>query len=181
MSMRVISGFLKSRVILGDNIEGTRPTMNRVKMSLFSMINQKLEGSVCLDLFAGSGSLGIEAISNGAKKAIFVDNNKKCIDAINKNIKNLKIESYCEVYLSDYLNALKRINQKLDIIFLDPPYKMNVTNEIFEIINSKKMLNEDGIIVVEYSQNIPENIENFEVIKEKKYGDKYIKVYKIKY
>ena len=179
--MRVISGFLKSRVILGDNIEGTRPTMNRVKMSLFSMINYKLEGSCCLDLFAGSGSLGIEAISNGAKSCVFVDSNKKCIDVINKNIDNLKIKDNCTVYLGDYLKILERIkNNKFDIVFLDPPYKMNIVNEVLSFLLKNNLLNKDAIVVLEYSDFSSDNIEGYEVIKEKKYGNKFIKVYKLK-
>lgn len=180
--MRVISGFLRSRIILGDNIEGTRPTMDRVKSSLFATINSKLQDSICLDLFAGSGSLGIEAISNGAKKVVFCDNNKKCIDIINKNINNFKIEDYCEVYLGDYLknlNMLKSKNIKFDIIFLDPPYKMNVINEILDFVLKNKILNKNGIIIVEYSDIMPNSIEGFEVIKEKKYGNKFIKIYKV--
>ena len=179
--MRVISGFLKSRVILGDNIDGTRPTMDRVKSSLFATINTKLNNSICLDLFAGSGSLGIEAISNGAKKVIFCDNNKKCIEVINKNINNFKIQDYSEVYLGDYLkilNTLKLKNIKFDIIFLDPPYKMDVTDEIFKFIFDNKILKNDGIIILEYSDITPGDTHGFIIDKEKRYGNKFIRIYK---
>lgn len=179
--MRVISGFLKSRVIYGDNIEGTRPTMDRVKSSLFATINYKIQDSICLDLFAGSGQLGIEAISNGAKMVFFCDNNKKCIDVINKNINNLKIENFSEVYFGDYLktlNILKSKNIKLDIVFLDPPYKMNVVNDILTYIHDNNILDKDGIVVVEYSDIDPSIISNYEILKEKKYGNKHIKIYK---
>ena len=87
--MRVISGFLKGRIIKGININGTRPTMDRVKESLFAIIQNNIKNSICLDLFAGSGSLGIEAISNGAQMSYFVDNSKIAIKTINENINNL--------------------------------------------------------------------------------------------
>lgn len=179
--MRVISGFLKSRVVLGDNIEGTRPTMDRVKSSLFATINSKLKDSICLDLFSGSGQLGIEAISNGAKKVIFCDNNKKCIEVINKNINNFNIQDYSEVYFGDYLKILNTLKLKkisFDIIFLDPPYKMDVTDEILKFILDNKILKSDGIIILEYSDIIPCNIHGIEVIREKRYGNKFIRIYK---
>ena len=104
--MRVISGFLKKREIKGYDIDGTRPTMDRVKESMFAMIQDYIKEKICLDLFAGSGNLGIEAISNGAKKCYFVDNNKIAINTINENIKNLGIEKKCEVLHKDYMDAL---------------------------------------------------------------------------
>ena len=91
--MKVISGTLKGRNIEGYNIDGTRPTMDRVKESLFGMIQNYVKDSVCLDLFAGSGSLGIEAISNGALKCYFIDNNKEVIKILNKNLENLDIKN----------------------------------------------------------------------------------------
>ena len=177
--MRVISGFLKSRKLLGDNIDGTRPTMDRVKTSLFAIINKKIQGSTCLDLFAGSGQLGIEAISNGAKKTVFCDANKKCIDVINKNITNLKIDDKCKVLFGDYIDVLnKLVGDKFDIIFLDPPYKMNVVDNILKYISKNNMLNEDGIVVVEYSDVTPEDNIDYEVVTERKYGNKYIRIYR---
>lgn len=180
-SLRVISGFLKSRIIYGDNIEGTRPTMDRVKSSLFAMINSYIENSICLDLFAGSGQLGIEAISNGCKRCVFCDNNKKCCDVINKNITNLKINDFCEVYLGDYiknLDILKKKQEKFDIIFLDPPYKMDVTCDILKYIKDYDLLNHNGIIVVETSTISTDELPGYEVLKTKKYGNKYIKIYR---
>ena len=112
--MRVISGFLKGRKIDGMNIHGTRPTMDRVKESVFASIQGKIDNSVCLDLFAGSGSLGIEAISNGARKVYFVDNNIECIKIINKNIFDFGIERKCALVIDDYNNALKEAEDYID-------------------------------------------------------------------
>lgn len=171
--MRIISGKYKGRVFKEYNIDGTRPTMDRVKESLFGMIQSKINGSICLDLFCGSGSLGVEALSNGASKCYFVDKNKKVIDILKNNTKD--IENVI-IINDDFINALNKIDSKFDIIFLDPPYDMLLINKAIEIIEKKDLLNNNGLIVCEYNH---ENLEcNYELYKEKKYGDKYIKIFK---
>lgn len=172
--MRIISGKYKGKKLLGDNIDGTRPTMDRVKESLFGIIQNNIKNSICLDLFAGSGSLGIEALSNGAKNCYFIDNNKIVIDTLNKN--TLNIEGSI-IIKDDYLNALNNLkNIKFDIIFLDPPYKLNLIQSSLNKIKEYNLLNENGIIVCEYESE-QFNID-YEIIKEKKYGNKYIRIYK---
>ena len=104
--MRIISGKLKGRKIDGFDLDGTRPTMERVKESLFAMIQNQLDDALVLDLFAGSGNLGIEAISQGAKKSILVDHNNKAIKIIKKNIENLDLSQSVDIICSDYLKAL---------------------------------------------------------------------------
>lgn len=180
--MRVISGKLKGRMLKGFDIEGTRPTMDRVKESVFASIQDKIEDSIVLDLFAGSGNLGIEAISNGASICYFVDFNLKCIQAIQENIKMFQIEEECIVLKNDYLHALKEFRDKnlqFDIIFIDPPYKYCIKNELLKNILDYHLLAEDGIIVFEYQndEKIDDNI-FLELIRDKKYGDKYVSVYK---
>lgn len=180
--MRIISGKYKGKKILGYDIDGTRPTQDRVKESLFGIIQDYLQDSVCLDLFAGSGSLGIEALSNGAFKVYFVDNNKKCIDILRKNLTNIKEENV--IVNDDYLLALDNfINTKVkfDIIFLDPPYNLNCIADILNIIDKNELLNEDGIVVCEYEyDNFSSNYLNLEIIKERKYGYKNIRIYRLK-
>lgn len=174
--MRIISGKYKGRKLLGDNIDGTRPTMDRIKESLFGTIQNKLKDSVCLDLFAGSGSLGIEALSNGAKECYFVDKNKIVIDVLKENTSN--IDNSILIHL-DYLNALNKFkekNIKFDIVFLDPPYKDNLINPSLIYIKENNLLNKDGIIICEYENE--EFSIDLEIIKEKKYGNKFIRIYK---
>ena len=178
--MRVISGIYKGRVIKGHDIDGTRPTMDRVKESLFAIISSYLENSVVLDLFAGSGNLGIEAICYGGKMCYFVDNNIKCIKVINDNIKTFGISNNCVTLNSDYKEALKyfsKRNIKFDIIFVDPPYKFNIIVELLELINNNNLLNDKGIIVFEHQQN--DIVENsyFNLLRHKKYGDKFVSIY----
>ena len=180
--MRVISGKLKGRKINGYDIEGTRPTMDRVKESIFSSIQNYIEDSVVLDLFSGSGNLGIEAISNGASKCYFVDNNKKCINIIKDNIKQFDIEEYSFVIQNDYRKVLEYFKDnsiKFDIIFIDPPYKYEVINELIDIITRYNILNDNGIMVLEYSlDKIDDNIDGYKLLKYKRYGDKYVSIIK---
>ena len=180
--MKVISGKLKGRKIVGYDIEGTRPTMDRVKESVFGSIQNYLEDAIVLDLFAGSGNLGIEAISNGSLKCYFVDNNKKCINTIQDNIKQFHIENESVVIQDDYKNALQYFYNndiKFDIIFVDPPYQYQLMNEILNLIKEYNILNDNGIIVLEYSfDKLEENISGYRLFKFKKYGDKYISIYK---
>lgn len=178
--MRVISGKYKGRNIKGFDIIGTRPTMDRVKESLFASINSNLKNSVILDLFAGSGNLGIEALSNGSTKAYFIDNNKTAIKTIKENVKNIKITEDIFIYNMDYLEALKYFknnNIKFDIIFLDPPYKDKILSNILDIIYNYDLLNKDGILVLEYD-NDKIDYNNYELIKNKKYGNKYVMILK---
>lgn len=173
--MRVISGKYKGKNLLGFDVDGTRPTMDRVKESLFGSIQNKLKDSVCLDLFAGSGSLGIEALSNGAKCCYFGDLNKKILKILKENLKGIENSFVIE---GDYLKILNELkNKKFDIIFLDPPYKFNLINNSIEFILKNEMLNEDGIIVCEYETEEIKNY-NLEEIKDKKYGSKRIKILK---
>ena len=175
--MKVISGIYKGRLLDGYTMNGTRPTMDRVKESLFAMIQNKVKDSIILDLFSGSGNLGIEAISEGAKEAYLVDYNKKATKTIENNLKKLEINN-CKVLTMDYLKALdylKNENKLFDIIFLDPPYQTNYIEKSIQKILELNILNEEGIIVCETDQlNKIYQDTRLSVIKEKKYGDKYI-------
>lgn len=179
--MRVISGKYKGKKIEGYDIEGTRPTQDRIKESLFAMIQEDLRDATVLDLFAGSGNLGIEALSNGASLAYFVDSNPKCIEVLNKNIKNIE-EDMVRIYNKDYLEALKYFyNQdiRFDIIFLDPPYHLNCLDKILKIITDFNLVSKEGIVVCEYEiDKFQEKYNSLELIKEKKYGYKNIRVYR---
>ena len=175
--MRVISGKYKGKKIDGFDINGTRPTMDRVKESLFGIIQNNVKGSVCLDLFAGSGSLGLEALSNGALSCYFVENGSHIYKILEKNLSGI---SDCHLIKKDYklaLNDFKNCGIKFNIIFLDPPYKMNLINDILNYVYINDLLSENGIIVCEYEgENVYSDC--FELYKEKKYGNKNINIYK---
>lgn len=177
--MRIISGTLRGREIKGYTIDGTRPTMDRVKESMFAIIQDYIKDSVCLDLFSGTGNLGIEAISNGAKKCYFNDKNKIAVKVIKDNIKKFEIEDKCDVINKDYLDALdyyKENHIKFNIVFLDPPYENKVITEIFKMLYRKRLLKKNAIVVCEYTCEDLQN-DYFDVIKSKNYGYKKVGIY----
>ena len=180
--MKVISGILKGRTIEGFNIDGTRPTMDRVKESLFATIQNNIKDSIVLDLFAGSGQLGIEAISNGANTCYFIDNNKEVIKILNKNISNLNIQKSSKVILSDWKKSLNEFSNqgiKFDLIFVDPPYDYNVYEKILEKVSTLNLLSENGLIILEHSNlKLKDSCNNLSLYKEKKYGNKSVNIYK---
>ena len=180
--MRVISGYLKGRNIEGYNTIGTRPTMDRVKESMFASVQEYVDSSTVLDLFCGSGSLGIEAISMNAKCCYFVDNGKEILNILNKNINNLNIKDKSIIINKDYKDALlyfKNNNIKFNIVLVDAPYKLEVMEEVIELINNYDLLLESGVLVLEYSfDKLKDKYNNLILYKTKKYGDKFVNIYK---
>ena len=180
--MRVISGTLKGRNIKGYDIDGTRPTMDRVKESVFGMIQNNIKDSICLDLFCGSGNLGIEAISNGAKLCYFVDNNIKATKVVEENVKDLNIKQNSKILNIDYKRSLKYFNEnntKFDLIFVDPPYDYHVIEKIIKYVSEYNLLNENGLLVLEFEKKkLEESYNNLKLIKFKKYSWKYVYIYK---
>ena len=174
--MRVISGKYRGLEIKGYNIDGTRPTMDRVKESLFASIQGFVKNSTCLDLFAGSGALGIEALSEGADKCYFVDKNKIAINTLKENLERLKVKEEYYLINKDYIEALNNFDIKFDIIFLDPPYHLNMMNNAIDIIIKNDLLNDDGILVCEYEEGSVDC--SLKLLKSKKYGSKNIDIYK---
>ncbi len=155
--MRIISGDFKGKKLFLPNDKNTRPLKDLVKESIFNLIkhsnkiNITIKNSLVLDLFAGSGSFGIECLSRGAKKVVFFENYAGTINILEKNIKSLKNIKNYEIYKNDCFNFFKsnqNINIKFDIIFIDPPYKESKTNEIIDKIFEKNLLNKDGIIII---------------------------------
>lgn len=182
--MKVISGKYKGRVLKGFDIDGTRPTMDRVKESIFAMIQEYVKDSVALDLYAGSGNLAIEAISNGVKKAYLVDHNKISINTIKDNIKMLNIKN-ANVIKDDAINALNNfiLNKKVfDIIFLDPPYNTNELDKSLNVINKNiNLLSSNGIIICETQNNIDYvKYNNLIIFKTRIYGKKIVTILKVK-
>ena len=171
----------KEKNYLAYNIIGTRPTMNRVKESMFASIQNYIDNSIVLDLFCGTGSLGIEALSMGASRCSFVDNNKDILRYLNKNINNLDINSKSMIISKDYRDSLlyfKNNNIKFNIILVDAPYKMEVMEEVIELVTKYDLLLDNGILVLEYSfDKLKDEYSNLELIRSKKYGDKYVNIY----
>ena len=152
--MRVIAGTAR-RLIL-KTVEGmdTRPTQDRIKETLFNMINNDVYGASFLDLFAGSGGIGIEALSRGAKDAVFIDNGARQTACIRENLKTTKLEEKAQVLNSDVISGLKmlvRNGRSFDLIFMDPPYNNEFEKRVMESIKDSCLIHEDTLIIIEAS------------------------------
>ena len=175
--MRVISG--KARGTKLNSIESlsTRPTLDRVKESLFNIIQNRIENSTVLDLFAGSGAIGIEFISRGCNKVYFCEKLNEAAKMVKKNLEKTRFLEESEVIVKDYKEALKDLkkrNIKFDTVFIDPPYKDDIAVKATELIISLNLLNHDGIIIIETDEKDRElkNLEKLkvEVYDLRKYG-----------
>ncbi len=177
--MRIIAGKAKGTKLYTLEGENTRPTLDRVKESLFNIIQNEIQDSIFLDLFSGSGAIGLEAVSRGAKKAILCDKSKEACMIIKKNIEKTHTLENIELYQTDFKEVLtKKIHEKLDIIFLDPPYKTDFAIEAVKIVLEKDLLKENTIIIIETDDNdrILESLKNINCKIEdvRKYGRAYL-------
>lgn len=168
--MRVISGIAKGKKLESLSLEDLRPTTDRVKEAIFSVIQFEIEGRCFLDLFSGSGQMAIEALSRGASFATLVDHSAKAIKLIKNNLQKSGFTDKSEVFNLDYENFLKTNQKTFDIVFLDPPYKKGILQKSLGKI--AKITNESGVIICESSEdeNLPEKIDNFYLSKNFKYG-----------
>ena len=178
--MRVITG--KARGVQLKTPDGmqTRPTTDRVKEALFSIINFEIPGAKVLDLFGGTGQLGIEALSRGAKSAVFVDARDDACKLIKENLRRTKLEQDGSVVRSDYLDYLKRCREQYSIIFLDPPYAEVFLENALKQITEIDILQSDGIIVTErpLGKELPWEFEGFTRSKDYKYGKTLLTIYR---
>lgn len=151
--MRVISGSARGTKLNSIESQATRPTLDRVKESLFNIIQNKInENSVVLDLFAGSGAIGIEFLSRGAKKVYFCDSSHEAVQMIKQNLKKTKFENNSEVYEKDYIKCITELSNKklkFNVIFIDPPYKENLAVDAVDKVITLDLLEKDGTIIIE--------------------------------
>lgn len=182
--LRVIAGCEKGRILKPVPGKNTRPTTDKVKEALFSMLTPYLNGGMVLDLFAGTGGLGIEALSRGMDHSIFVDYDRNSFEVIKYNVEACGFSDQSEIYKNDAERALKALVKrkiKFDVVFLDPPYKLSKIEKIIGYLALNHMVDKDGIIVVEHDVNLqlPVNIESFNVVKMATYGITGITIYKL--
>lgn len=175
LKMRIIGGKAKGTKLYTLEGKNTRPTLDRVRESLFNILQFKIPNSIFLDLFSGSGACGIEAVSRGAKKCILCDQSKQAIEVIQKNIEKTHTKEQIELYQTSYEELLEtKIKEKMDIIFIDPPYQTNFAYKAVEIILDKDFIKEDSIIIIETDQEkqVKEQISKLriEIIDQRKYG-----------
>lgn len=180
--MRIISGKVRGLKLNAPKNDDVRPTTDRVKESLFNIINGHMIDSNVLDLFAGTGSLGIECLSRGASKCVFVDINKSSLDIVKSNIKKARLETESEVMNLDCKTAIDKLkirNEKFDLIFMDPPYYEKLFVSSLQKISDSKILSEDGLVVVEHDtvEKIPDSVGELRKEKSRKYGNTTLTFY----
>lgn len=178
--MRIISGSLKGRQLKFPN--GIRPTKNLVRKAIFDITGEVIKGGRVLELFSGSGAVGIEAFSYGAKEVVFVDNDFNCLKVIEENLKSLGIASYY-IFRMDSLDAIGFLAKKglsFDFIFLDPPYNQGLAkNCLIKLETDDKILQHFGLAVIEHhkSEKLPQTQGSLMLYKDKSYGDTVLSIY----
>ncbi len=183
--MRIIGGKARGTKLYTLEGENTRPTLDRVRESLFNIIQKDVPNEVFLDLFAGSGAIGLEAISRGAKKSILCDKNRDAIKIIKKNIEKTRSREQVELYEADFKEVLKnKLKEKIDIVFIDPPYKTDFAYEAIKILANSKNIKKESLMIIETDEEerILKQIENLEIeiIDKRKYGRAHLIFLKIR-
>lgn len=182
--MRVVAGERKGLRLKAASGNTTRPTTDKVKESLFNIIGPFFDGGIALDLFAGSGGLGIETLSRGADKAIFIEKDRKAYTVLKENIQKCNYEEYSEVFCNDAVRAVKAILKRdilVDYLFVDPPYaKMEYYDLVQQLVDGRK-LSDDAIIVCEHAKEVtlPQAYGPYTLQRQELYGSSYLSIYRI--
>ncbi|PLT46243.1 16S rRNA (guanine(966)-N(2))-methyltransferase RsmD [Paenibacillus sp. FSL W8-1187] len=181
--MRVIAGEAKGRALKAVPGMNTRPTTDKVKEAIFSMIGPYFDGGWALDLFAGTGGLGIEALSRGMDKAVFVDMDRASVAVVRANVAAAGMAARAEIYTNEAgraVKALQKRGQRFSAVFLDPPYRLTHMDELIAELQERELLADDAVIVVEHdaSRAYPERIGAWERSKRAEYGETAVTVYR---
>jgi 16S rRNA (guanine(966)-N(2))-methyltransferase RsmD len=176
--MRVITGSARGRRLKTLDGDSVRPTTDKVKESIFNIVQFEIEGRRVLDMFCGCGQLGIEALSRGAAKAYFVDLSRDSIKVVTENLEHCKLKDDANVFNGDSLSFLKTTREKFDIVFIDPPYKKQLAEKALSLVLN--VLNDGGIIVCEtdIKEELPEAVGNYTVAKQDTYSKTKLTIYR---
>lgn len=171
--MRIISGRARGAKLFSPEGMDTRPTLDRVREAVFSMIQARIDGACVLDLFSGSGAMGLEALSRGAAEADLVDISAKACQCIRKNVEKTRLEG-ARVTMSDFKDFLSRCSTGYDLIFLDPPYASGYYSTALDIIKERGLLKSDGMIIAECSDSEEFDCRGYEIYRRRMYGKAHI-------
>lgn len=177
--MRIISGASKGRKLVTPKSQSLRPTSDRVKESIFNILGREVEGKLVLDLFAGTGNLGIEALSRGAKKAVFVEKGRQALRLIRRNVIQIGLEGRVEIIPRDASRAigiLKWRGEIFDLIMMDPPYEKGLIKRTLTKLNSHPIYHVNSILIIEHDRRepLPSIPEGWNLIRERRMGDTVI-------
>jgi len=180
--MRIVAGKNKGNILKSPKDLPVRPTSEKVREALFDILGTSVEETCFLDLFAGTGAVGIEALSRGAKKAIFIEKEQKCIKIIKDNLKKTENSQNALVYKIDFLSGLKLLARKkflLDYIFLDPPYNRGLVNISLLEISKLPILRHNGLVIAQHykKEKVMENLNNLSLYDQRRYGECYLSFY----
>ena len=171
--MRVISGTARGlKLVTQDGTDVTRPTADRVKEAVFGSLQFSLRGSSVLDMFAGSGALGIEALSRGAKRAVFIDTDAKAIDAVKRNIAAAHFEECSAVYKTGFEMALLHMDERFDFVFIDPPYRSGLYQSAVDMLIKSGAIGKESLLLIEHDGTFSDD--RLSELKRKKYGKTYV-------
>ncbi len=178
--MRVITGDYKGRRLETPKGNAIRPTSDKVKESIFNLLMDRTYGRVFCDLFCGTGSLGIEALSRGARRCYFSDDSREAVRLTLGNLKHCGAEEKAIVFQSDYARALQRLEEKVDVFLLDPPYREGLYEKALSLIDELDLLNDDGIIIAEHDSHtdLPQNVGGLQLTRQLRYGKTGVGIYK---
>jgi 16S rRNA (guanine966-N2)-methyltransferase len=188
--MRISGGLAKGRRTAtkrlfssGSDSEKLRPTSSKVREALFDILKEKIQGAVFVDLYAGTGTVGLEALSRGGKKAIFVESDDLRVSTIRRNADKFGFKERAEVVKCSAYNFLEKssaANERFDIFFLDPPYHSDEINKVLPLIGEKELLNDGGIVIVEhfFKKKIPETAGKLMINRSYRYGDTMLTLYR---
>ena len=179
--MRIISGEYRGRKLESPKTNDVRPTTDKVKEAMFSILMPYIEGARCLDLFSGTGGLGLEALSRGAEFCVFCDRDRAGIALTKENIRKCGAEGKSRVVQGDYMKTLERAEERFDIILIDPPYDSGIYEKCLSSIEKLDLLSDEGIIITEHEKNVvlPDYLGKLSKIKERKYGQTVLSIYGI--
>lgn len=174
--MRVVGGSKRGLRLAGISDATTRPTADRVKEALFNILADRAEGAIVLDLFAGSGALGIEALSRGAQRAVFVERDRNAVRVVQENLRRARYRTEATIVAADAFSVLNnpaRLGGPFDIIFADPPYHGQLAAKVLAALEDGSLLTADGLLVIEHErrEELPPRRANVEQIRSARYGD----------
>lgn len=177
--IKIVGGTLRGRMLKTTSGDKTRPSSSKVREAIFNIIQDKMQATIWLDLFAGTGAVGIEAISRGADKVTFVEKDYNAFKNIKENLNALNISEKASLSKNEAVKFLSECKDSFDFIFIDPPYLSDLYEKVFKVLNSKpSLLKDEGFIIVEHASKITLSELNFEFLKLYKYGDTNVSIYK---
>jgi 16S rRNA (guanine966-N2)-methyltransferase len=177
--LRIIGGSLRGRVLKAPKGTATRPTTDRVRESIFNIIAPFIQGAYFLDLFAGSGAIGIEALSRGAKKVVFVEKSKRTASGIRANVQMFGLEDRAEVLVGDVWSHVPKL-MDFDLVFADPPFDCGFVGPLLDLVETSGILKDQGFCIIEHSlkESPPQALSGLSLIRQRRYGSIEVSVFR---